>query len=70
MARYQLGKTEIVRKEHHTSFDARALSSIAQGLMFLEEPYHFIKIPEIHIKLVLSPYQNDICRPVTLAYLA
>ncbi len=59
MARYQLGKTEIVRKEHHTSFDARALSSIAQGIMFLEEPYHFIKIPEIHNKLVLSPYQND-----------
>ncbi len=60
MARYTLGTDEVIRKKSMNSFTARDISSIAPASLFLEEPYHFILMPKIHHRVVLSPYTKDI----------
>jgi hypothetical protein len=59
MARYKLGKTEIDRKKAFQEFNGKEISSFAVATMFLEEPYHFVPMPQIDHKIVMSPYKQD-----------
>lgn len=59
MARYELGKTQVQRKTALDTFTQSRISSFALGTLFLEEPYHFIPVPEIHHKVVASDFNTD-----------
>ncbi len=59
MARYKLAQTEIERKDSVSDFTDREIATYAHASMFLDEPYHFVEVPEIQHKIVMSPFTQE-----------